>query len=456
MAVIYWEQAGRSGNAAMKSEDQGNFNEIVKSFLGTELPESLAGRVDFEALPDEARNVVRRMLALMKRSGCPATEITAHMIWLLFTVTPKILPSAWGGRVPPMTAPGRHKKLDAYVCGHSWPSADGKPVFIDLGCGFPPVTTVETAGQLPGWRVYGIDPAFARYVVYDRDGRYACFNREGRFQYVQSPAKPLNDTPGAVRMHFQGLFADLHSQLRSEGGDGDCRAVEWEGRRLVVDHVRDYENENLRFIKAGVEDLALPPARFIRCMNMLLYFEKDVRERMLSAIAGQLSDGGLLLTGFNHPFGFYARYAVYKKSADGLRPCEFAFSMENLRPLGVGPWLALSEEDRDTALLADLTGAIRSDRQFWPDFNRRVDRLREGLGICRQGDDGFHHFTREVVDASPLVLFEKASALWALIEKEGYKAGVVAALRRAGYTAWENRAGDIAVRPPESALDAAA
>ena len=60
------------------------------------------------------------------------------------------------------------------------------------------------------------------------------------------------------------------------------------------------------------------------------------------------------------------------------------------------------------------------------------------------------------MNASPQVLFEKASALWASIEKEGYKAGAVAALRRAGYTAWENRAGDIAVRPPEGALDTAA
>jgi hypothetical protein len=456
VSIIYWEHATQSGNAAMKSGEHGKFNEIVKFFLGMELPESVAGRVDFEALPDEARDVIRRMLALMKRSGCPATEITAHMIWLLFTVTPRILPSAWGGRIPPMTAQGRHKKLDAYVCGDPGPSTDVQPVFIDLGCGFPPVTTVETAGQLPDWRIYGIDPGFARYVVYDRDGRYACFNREGRFQYVQSPAKPLNDTPEAVRVHFQGLFADLHSRLGSEGDDGDRRVVEWEGRRLVVDHARDYETENLRFIKAGVEDLELPPARFIRCMNMLLYFEKDVRERMLSAMAGRLGTGGLLLAGFNHPFGIYARYAVYKKSADGLRPCEFAFSMENLRPLGVGPWLALSEEDRDAVLLADLTGAIRSDRQFWPDFNRQVDHLREALGICRRGDDGFHHFTREVVNASPQVLFEKAAALWAMIEKEGYKAGAVAALRRAGYTAWENRAGDIAVVPPEGALDTAA
>ena len=439
----------------MRLAEYGTFDEIVKAFLGVGLPEKIAGRVDFQALPDDARNVILRFLALMKRSGCPATEINAHMIWLLFTVTPRMLPSAWGGRIPPLTAPGRHKKLDAYVCGQPWPSTDGRPVFIDLGCGFPPVTTVDTAGHLPDWQVYGIDPSFARYVVYDQEGRYACFNRKGRFQYFQSPARPLNNTPETVRAHFLSLFTDLHSRLGAEG-NGDRPSVELAGNRLVVNHVRDYEKENLRFVKAAMEELTLPPARFVRCMNMLLYFEKEVRERMLGVIGGLLDSAGLLMTGFNHPFGIYARYAVYKRDARGVRPCEFAFSMENLRPLGIGPWLVLSEEDKEAALLADLTGAIRADRQFWPDFDRRVDHLREASGICKRGADGFNYFAPEVLNAPPNALFAKAGALWTGIEKEGYKEGAVAALRRAGYTAWENQAGDIAVLPPEGSLDAVA
>jgi hypothetical protein len=54
----------------------------VKALLGTGLPRTVAGRVDFEALPDDARKFILRFLALMKRSACPATEINAHMVWL--------------------------------------------------------------------------------------------------------------------------------------------------------------------------------------------------------------------------------------------------------------------------------------------------------------------------------------------------------------------------------------
>jgi hypothetical protein len=435
------------------SVEHSQFSEIVKAFLKTGLPKTVSGDVDLDELPEDAQNFILRFLALMQRSASPATEINAHMIWLLFTVTPAMLPSAWGGRIPPLTAPGRHRRLDAYVCGHPWPSTEMRPVFIDLGCGFPPMTTVETARRLPHWQIYGIDPSFSRYVVYDNAGRYACFNRDGEFQYFQSPAKPLNDTPEAVRARFQALFADLYTHLTAEGERGSP-AVEAAGNRLVVDHIRDYETENLKFIKAEMEDVDLPPARFIRCMNVLLYFEADVRQRMLSRMGERLDTDGLLVVGFNHPFGIYARYAVYEKTKRGVRPREFAFSMDNLRPLGIGPWLTLNEEDKDAALLADLTCAMRSDRRFWPAFDRRVDQLREDFGICRRGDDGFSHFSREVLDAPPAVMIEKAEALWTTIEKEGYKAGAIAALRRAGYTAWENRSGDIGVLPPQGSLDA--
>ena len=47
---------------------------------------------------------------------------------------------------------------------------------------------------------------------------------------------------------------------------------------------------------------------------------------------------------------------------------------------------------------------------------------------------------------------EKTSALWSQLEDEGYTDGAVDALERAGYQAWENAVGDIAVLPPEGSL----
>lgn len=427
------------------------FNDLVERFLGRRLPDTLADQIDWPALSPDAQGFILRLLALMQRSCCPATEINAQMIWLLATVTPAMLPSAWGGRIPPLTSQGRHRKLDAYVTHQAWPAGDGRPVFIDLGCGFPPVTTVDTAKHLPDWSVYGVDPSFSRFVLYDADSRYACFNRDGQFQYFQSPLKPLNDTTAAVRQSFQSLFDDLYPHLPSPH-DHERTSFTRDGHTLIANPIRDYEAENLNFIKSHIQDLQSPPARWIRCMNVLLYFEKEIRDVMLTAIANLLADDGRLLTGFNHPFGIYARYAVYRKNSAGMVPCEFAFGLDNLRPLGTGPWVTLAEDDQEAELLADLTRTIRADRQFWKNFNKHVDALQEKFEICTRGDDGFHQFTEEAQTAPPQVLLEKTTALWHQVDAAGYTDGAIEALDRAGFTAWKNPVGDIAVHPSEGSL----
>jgi hypothetical protein len=430
------------------SMETSSFNSLVEHYLGARIPSTLADRVLFAQLPAEARGVIVRLLGLMKRSLCPATEFTPLMMQLLSTVTPGMLPSAWEGRIPPVTYPGRHRKLDAYVARHTRLPSSGQPVFVDLGCGFPPVTTVDTAGCMPDWSVFGVDRSFARYVLFDAEGHYACFDREGSFQYLQAHLKPLHDHPESARDRFKALFADLAPRLIA-CDDQVSEIADKKGNRLVHNYVRRFEADHLKFIESDIEDLQLPPAHVVRCMNVLLYFEKSVRQRMRLAIGAQLDGGGMLISGFNHPFGIYARYAVYTKEAAGLRPVEFAFSPDNLRPLGVGPWLTLQDEDEEAELLADLTAAIRADRIFWPEFNQRVDALQEKNGICRREEDGYLHFTEEALTAPANITTQKTTALWGQLASAGFTDGAVDALCRAGYTAWKNPVGDIAVLPPE-------
>lgn len=428
-----------------------SFGLLVEEYLGMPLPDFLTEKISFPDLPADARDVILRMLALMKRASCPATEINSQMIWLLSVVTPAMLPSAWGGRIPPLTSAGRHKKLDDWVSRQIRLSGHERPVFIDLGCGFPPTTTVDTARFLPEFTVYGVDQAFADYVLYDAESRYACFNRDGKFQYVQSVMKPLNDNPRSVQERFESLFADLLPEL-NPADDTGSQTVEKKGNRLVSHPVRQFETDHLKFVESGIETIQLPPARVIRCMNVLLYFEKPVRDRMLQSIGELLGDGGTLISGFNHPFGIYARYTVCRKDKDGLKHAEFAFSPDNLRPLGIGPWLTLTAEDQEAELLADLTRAIRADKTFWPEFNRRVDTLQAESGICRRGDDGYHHFSKESLTASPLEIMKKTAEIWHQLDRAGYTDRAVEALCRAGYSAWKNAVGDIAVLPPEGSL----
>ena len=436
---------------SMHSINNDSFNNLVEHFLGGRLPEALASQISLPELPQDARRFVFRMLLLMRRATVPATEITPHMIWLLSAVNPVMLPSAWGGRIPPLTAISRHEKLDAYVKQQTKIGGNGRPVFVDLGCGFPPATTVDTARNLPDLSVFGVDRAFPSYVVYDIEGTYACFSRAGKFRYLQSPKKPLNNTTEAEKRRFQFLLEELLPGLENAGGHS-TRVVEKDGNRLILNHIRNFETENLTFIKSDIQGLRLPPAQVVRCMNVLLYFEKTVLEKMLTAILGLIQDGGMLITGFNHPAGIYARYTVYEKHAKGLRPREFAFSPDNLRPLGTGPWVTLQEADQEAELLADLTRALRADKIFWETFDRRIDALQERFGICVREKNGFLRFSaKEQAALSPAVM-KNTALLWRQMEQEGHTERAVQALGRAGYLAWKNPVGDIAVLPPEGAF----
>ena len=52
------------------------FNDHVERHLGRRLPGALAERIDFATLASDARRGILRLLALMQRAGCRATDIT--------------------------------------------------------------------------------------------------------------------------------------------------------------------------------------------------------------------------------------------------------------------------------------------------------------------------------------------------------------------------------------------
>jgi len=118
----------------------------------------------------------------------------------------------------------------------------------------------------------------------------------------------------------------------------------------------------------------------------------------------------------------------------------------------IGPWFTLVDHDREAELLADLTGVIRADRNFWTGFNPYVNMLRTKYGICERGDDGFFSFLEVARTAPPKVIVEEASALWNQLENEGYTDRAIEALCCTGDRAWKNPVGDIAVIPPEGPL----
>jgi SAM-dependent methyltransferase len=320
-----------------------------------------------------------------------------------------------------------------------------------LGCGFPPVTTIDTAKRFASWYVVGVDRHFPPFMVIDRNGHYACFDAHGDCIHVQTRlnahGRRLNDNPVETRSRFVSLFNELRALPPNGGKPSQATTVaNADGDKLVCHHIRDLETDNLRFLEAEIEDLDLPPAQAIRCMNVLLYFPADQRQRLLAAMGGYLAADGHLIIGFNHYLGSSARYRIYRKRADDVVYKAFAFSLDNLRPVGIAPWYTLHRDDDEAALLADLSATLRADPAFWPGFSRRVDALLAQQGVCRRAEDGFLRFPSQ--PPSPAEMIRGLLAVWGRLEAEGVAAEAAQALRRAGHQAWVNAAGDIAILPP--------
>ena len=263
-------------------------------------PSSLAGQVPLEKFTPDAREVVLRLLHLMERSGYCLTEVTPILTRWLSSTLPRILPSACGGQIPPITIPGRHQKLDTYVAGQSW-SLDRLPhVFVDIGCGFPPATTVDTADRFPDWQVYGVDRSFAEYVLYDTTGQYACFNGQGELVHfhpsIDHSKGGLYKNAGLIKEGFRQRFKSL-SPLITDNGPLSSKVEDENGNVLIQNHIADFKTNNLSFITSDIKDLDPMDASVVRCMNLFLYFSTEDRKQWMGCIKNHLRDNGLLIFG---------------------------------------------------------------------------------------------------------------------------------------------------------------
>jgi len=407
----------------------------------------MAASVCMSKLPVEAQDFIVRMLALMKGAGFSVYDFTPHLIHWLSVTVPGTLPGAWGGRIPPLTLPGRHGKLDAYVADWAKRPEAGRRLFIDVGCGFPPVTSVDTANSFPNWEIYGIDRTFADYVLYDSEGHYACFDRTGNFLYFQAlmnaSGRALYADPQATRSRFNTIYSQLQPQLEVTDGTKSA-SVEKEGCRLIRHHIRDFETANLAFLESELNDLDLDPAAVIRCMNVFIYYGPEERKQMLKKAGNLLDDHGILIVGTNG-LGVQTRYAVYRKGPDDLCLDEFAFGLDNVGHIVFMPFFSIHENDPEAELLSELIGTLRSAPSFGPDFGKRQDELLREHGICQRNPEGFFEILNDGM--SPADYLKRNALIWRQLANEGYADRAVRVLQQAGYEAWKNPVGDVAIRP---------
>ncbi|ONI75091.1 hypothetical protein ALI144C_40760 [Actinosynnema sp. ALI-1.44] len=387
--------------------------------------------------PDDALALADRAFRLMLAAGLRPTDLSVFTAWLIGFSVPRTVPSAWSGTVPPVTMAGRHRVLDEYVARNPWHRPGERGVFVDVGCGFPPFTTMETAQRLPTWRVIGVDPAFSRYVVYNTEGAYACYDEDLRLRYYQAGTyDPDRDNS---KRRFREILDRLLPRLTGD-------EVTDEGGKLVRDPMRHYETDNLELVGGGIgEYTADVGVDVIRCMNVFMYFDHPFRERALAWATTLLRPGGLLLCGSNWIDSACARYTVYRKEDDRLVPKEFAFSIDNVRPIDLAPWYGLHDDNLENLSNAHAVGTVRADTPFLRRFDSRMDALLTQLNMCPRDSDGYLGHAPADMPAEDRA--RCSSILAAHLDDEGFVAEAVDVLRRSGRHAWRNHVGHVAMRP---------
>jgi len=387
------------------------------------------------ALPVERADVrafVERAFTLMRQAGLPATDVSPFQGELLGSLIARLLPGTWGGRVPPITVAGRHRRFDDLVqrlCGE-------KGRMLDIACGFPPFTSVDSASALPGWDIVGVDRALPEFLLKDGLGNYATFNADGEVQYFQ-PIEPTKESWEALLVDYDGSkrrLEELFRQLRAG------RAVS--GASLRQHPVTWYERDNLTFVRADLDALSIEPADVVRCFNMLMYFDAAFRARAMGHFTNLLRDNGLLVYGVDWAFSMECRYVTRRKRDGRLETGEFAFSLDNLMPIGIIGWYTLQPDEPEALMLASLCRVLRNDRDFLRDFVARADTLRLESGVCPRQPDGY------VADVSPEI---PPAEVWTLCAdfsarlNEEFAARAAAVLTAAGRAARVNEIGHVAV-----------
>ncbi|MBT8220394.1 MAG: hypothetical protein KJP00_11240 [Bacteroidia bacterium] len=361
--------------------------EINRRFFNNELSDKF--QAELNKIPIDRPDVfamVERMFGYIKASGIPAQDMSLLLGELLGSLLARILPEAWEGRVPPVTVAGRHQAIDRYIKSNQW-IKPAKKKMLDIGCGFPPYTTIDTAQFFPEWHITGADPSLPQYLVYDEVGNYATFDKNKSTVYFQPVAPTIEnwnvllEDAAATKNGFEKLLNELiNAQSESENGLP----------RLEHNPIQAYETDNLTFVHGGIGQIDIEAKDVIRCFNVLFYFDDIFYENALTWFCDQLQEDGLLFIGGNWAVSSESYYNVYQKKDGQLINRAFVFGLDCICPFGIASWYANHDDDRQTAELVKYVKVIRQDNDFLNRFYKIHDAQRLKYGLCPRDDQGYY------------------------------------------------------------------
>lgn len=317
-------------------------------------------------------------------------------------------------------------------------SSGGKSM-LDIGCGFPPFTTIESAEYLTGWHVTGADPSLPAYLIYDEEGNYATLDDNKETVYFQ-PAMPTPDNwnkllsdATATKTGFEHLLLELLTQSNNEEGFP----------RLERNPIKSYETERLSFIKGGIGQIDIEPKDVIRCFNVLYYFDHSFLVNALKWFAKNTREGGIVLIGGDWAHSTECYYHIYKKSGDRLIEKEFAFSIDCICPFGIVTWYTLHDDNHQKDELVRYIKIIREDGAFMNDFYAFHDNQRANYKLCPRDEDGYYGMVDPEI--LPQDLWTLARKMLDELNAAGFNEKAAAVLMRAGIKARVNEVGHLAI-----------
>jgi SAM-dependent methyltransferase len=389
----------------------------------------------------EVREFAERGFRLMALSKLDARDISPAVAQFFTVLAPAVLPGAWGGIVPPITVAGRHSKIDAYLRNSPWGKFKAGTVMLDVGCGFLPQTSIESADSFPDWQIVGLDPAFEGYLIYDENGNYALLDGTGRVRYFQAVRAEdffkLYADRNATMRRFADAFAALLPSLPPD--DGTLASAQQDGMRLVRHPLKQYERPNLKFLQGGFGSADAPQADVVRAFNVLVYYDAEFRRKAEEWAGKILRPGGIFICGRDDAASLNAHYTVFRNENGRLVEKEFAFGVELVRQPA---WYALHDGERETWRLAELIGALRSDREFLRDYDERVDALLAESKISARDNNGClvdHPEASDLAKRLPEYIAISETTQAEFTER------AVSVLQRTGLNAWRNSVGHVAV-----------
>lgn len=423
-------------------------------YFDGKLPPGVLQFLDLDAMGPQARELVERSFRLMNEAGLEAHNVFPLQAFVFGKIMARQVPEAWDGPVPPITMPGRHRVIDEYIRSSPWTDMSGAGGMLDIGCGYPPVTTLETAERFPDWTITAADPGLPEFILYDERGDYAAIRADGGVQYFQPQdgsaerwGELFADTD-ATRARFGALFERLLPRLPDVGPDEEA-TVEDGDLKLVKNPARHFERSNLSITRAAIGDFQPTDMDVVRIFNVLFYFDRAFRDRALPWFGDALKPGGSLICGANILASSEARYTVYRKEGGELVEKEFAFGLECARPMFGVAHMAFVDEEHETDRLTSLLSELRSDRAFAGDLDSGIDGILSDLELGRRDAGG----NMEVVnwDMPSAELNDRIARMMSRLDGEGYVDRAVDVLRAAGHDARRNEVGHIAIAPDASA-----